>query len=93
MIAQHLLRWLGRSSTKAPAVSVIIPVYNKAALLPACLESVMNQSLRDLEIILVDDCSRDQSREVVAKAAQVDRRIRVFANKQNLGPVRTRNRA
>jgi glycosyltransferase involved in cell wall biosynthesis len=92
MIAQHLLRWLGRSSTKAPAVSVIIPVYNKAALLPACLESVMNQSLRDLEIILVDDCSQDQSGEVVAKAAQVDRRIRVFANKQNLGPARTRNR-
>ena len=84
-------RWR-RRSIKAPAVSVIIPVYNKAALLPACLQSVMNQSLRDLEIILVDDCSRDQSREIVAEAAQVDRRIRVFANKRNLGPARTRNR-
>lgn len=48
--------------------------------------------LEDLEVILVDDCSRDQSREVLAQAAQVDPRIRVFANKQNLGPVRTRNR-
>jgi glycosyltransferase involved in cell wall biosynthesis len=92
MTARHLLDWWRRSSTKAPAVSVIIPVYNKAALLPACLQSVTNQSLRDLEIILVDDRSRDQSREVLAQAAQVDPRIRVFANKQNLGPARTRNR-
>jgi glycosyltransferase involved in cell wall biosynthesis len=91
MTAHQLLRWPGRNSTKAPAVSVIIPVYNKAALLPACLQSVMSQSLRDLEIILIDDCSQDQSREVVAKAAQVDRRIRIFSNKQNLGPAWTRN--
>jgi hypothetical protein len=48
MIARRLLDRWRRSSTEAPAVSVIIPVYNKAALLPACLESVMNQSLRDL---------------------------------------------
>ena len=79
--ARHLLDRWRRSSTEVPAVSVIIPVYNEAALLPACLQSVTNRSLRDLEIILVDDCSRDQSREFLAQAAQVDPRIRVFANK------------
>ena len=69
MTARHLLDRWRKSSTEAPAVSVIIPVYNEAALLPACLQSVTNQSLRDLEIILVDDCSRNQSREVLAQAA------------------------
>jgi glycosyltransferase involved in cell wall biosynthesis len=83
-------RWR-RSSTKAPAVSVIIPVYNKAASLTACLQSVQNQSLRDLEIIVVDDCSRDQSCKVLAQAAQVDPRIRAVVNKQNLGAARARN--
>jgi glycosyltransferase involved in cell wall biosynthesis len=92
MTVRRLLGRWRRSSIRAPAVSVIIPVYNKAAVLPGCLQSVQNQSLRDLEIIVVDDCSQDQSRDVLAQAARVDPRIRVVVNKQNLGAARARNR-
>ena len=42
-----------------PTVSVIIPVFNTARWLPECLESVLNQTLKDIEVICVDDCSTD----------------------------------
>ena len=49
-----------------PKVSVVIPTYNRADLLPECLESVLAQSFRDLEIIVIDDGSTDNTREVVS---------------------------
>ena len=48
-------------------VSVIIPTYNRAEFLPECIESVLNQSYKDLEIIVVDDGSTDKTLEVLAK--------------------------
>ena len=48
-----------------PKVSIIIPVYNTATLLPRCLESVVAQTLREIEIICVNDGSTDSSQEVL----------------------------
>ncbi len=59
-------------------VSVVIPVYNTAALLSRCLESVVGQTLSDIEIICVDDGSTDNSGAVLDKWAERDSRIRVI---------------
>lgn len=61
-----------------PKVSIIIPVYNTEALLPRCLESVVAQTLSQVEIICVDDGSTDRSAEVLDLWAARDSRIRVI---------------
>ena len=61
-----------------PAVSVIIPVYNCQAWLPACLECLTAQTLEELEFLLVDDGSRDGSLALLYQAARQDARLRVL---------------
>lgn len=78
------------SRSMEPKVSVIIPVYNAEKYLRQCLDSVINQSLREIEIICVDDGSTDGSREILSEYAARDARIRVIAQK-NSGPGRARN--
>ena len=75
----------------APRVSVCIDVYNYADFLPQAIESALAQTFRDLEIIIVDDCSTDSSYEVACHYAQQDSRIRVHRNPANLGMVKNRN--
>lgn len=60
---------------KAPLISVIIPVYNTAKYLPQCLDSIVNQTLRDIEIICVDDGSTDNSLEILQQYAGQDKRF------------------
>jgi len=72
-------------------ISVIMPVYNCERYLEAALESVLTQSVRDLEIIAVDDCSTDASRDILLRAAQKDARIRPICNEKNVGVAAVRN--
>ena len=71
-------------------ISVIIPVYNKEKYLPRCIESVLAQTYRDLDIILVDDGSRDNSGKICDEYAEKDGRVRVF-HKENGGVSSARN--
>jgi len=71
-------------------VSIIIPVYNVKEYLRKCVESVMNQSLKDIEIILVDDGSMDGSSEMCDEFAKYDKRIRVI-HQVNGGSTKARN--
>jgi GT2 family glycosyltransferase len=75
----------------SPVVSVIMAVYNGAALLPETLASLRAQKLQDWELIAVDDCSKDDSVGVLARFG--DPRIRVIHSETNGGPVVARNRA
>lgn len=75
----------------AKRVSVIVPSYNHAPFLKACLESVLSQDYPDLEVVLVDDCSTDDSVKI-ARTIQ-DPRVQVHVNKTNLGAYATQNRA
>jgi len=59
-------------------ISVVVPVYNVEAYLPECLDSILNQTYRDIEIILVDDGSTDRCGEICDEYARRDARIRVF---------------
>ena len=74
-----------------PQVSVIIPVYNVERLLPRCLDSVVAQTLRDIEIICVDDGSPDRSADILKRYAAQDGRIRVILQ-ENRGQGSARNR-
>ena len=75
----------------SPRVSVCIDVFNYADFLPQAIESALAQTFRDLEIIIVDDCSTDSSYEVACRYAQQDSRIRAHRNSVNLGMVKNRN--
>ena len=63
-------------------ISIIVPVYNIQAFLPACVESLLGQTCPDLEIILVDDGSTDESGKLCDEFAEKDSRVRVI-HKQN----------
>ena len=75
----------------APALSVIIAAYNGAALIGETLASLSAQTFTDFEVIVVDDCSTDDTRAVLADWP--DARVRMIALEENGGPVRARNRA
>lgn len=77
--------------TRTPSVSVVVPVYNKASFLGGCLESIQNQSLNDIEIICVDDCSIDASPGVILEYASSDERVISLKTARNLGPGGARN--
>ncbi len=74
-----------------PKVSVIIPVYNTENYLRDCLDSITGQTLEDIEILCIDDCSTDFSLQILYEYAQRDSRIRVFRNSENKGLSATRN--
>lgn len=66
-------------------VSILIPVYNTAEYLPKCLESVMDQTLREIEIVAVNDASPDRAADVLAEYAKRDARIRIVTHEKNGG--------
>lgn len=72
-------------------ISIVLPVYNVEAYLNQCLESVCNQSYRNIEIILINDGSTDDSEKICVFWKRKDARIRYF-NQKNRGPGPTRNR-
>lgn len=73
-------------------ISVIVPVFNTKNYLDQCVESLVNQTYKDLEILLIDDCSTDGSGEIVDKWADADNRVRAIHNQENLGVSRSRNK-
>lgn len=74
-----------------PKVSVIIPVFNTEKYLRKCLDSVCNQTLSDIEIICVDDCSTDNSLNILKEYASKDNRIKLIEFKENKGAAVARN--
>lgn len=64
-------------------VSVIIPVYNTEKYLKECLDSIVNQSLEDIEIICIDDGSTDNSLEILREYAENDSRFKIFSQENN----------
>lgn len=72
-------------------ISVIIPVYNVEAYLEECIESLRNQSLKEIEMIFINDGSRDNSLSILEKYKKIDKRIKII-NQTNSGPSNARNR-
>lgn len=75
----------------APKVSVVMPAYKAAAFIAGAVASVRAQTLEDWELIVIDDCSPDDTAAAVDAAAEGDRRVRVVRAAQNGGVARARN--
>lgn len=71
-------------------ISVIIPIYNVEKFLPECLDSVLQQNLKEIEIICINDGSPDNCLKILEKYAQKDKRI-IIVNQKNVGVGRSRN--
>ena len=74
-------------------MSVIIPVYGVEAYIEECIASIQSQTLRNIEIIPVNDCSPDDSQDIIDQLAADDPRIRPIVLRQNVGQGFARNRA
>lgn len=72
-------------------VSVIVPVYNQMKYIRTCILSIQNQTLKDIEIICVDDASSDETSNIIRELMRQDIRIRYRRNERNLGPGISRN--
>ncbi len=72
-------------------ISIIIPVYNSKQYLRKCLESICNQTLQDIEIICINDCSNDNSHLILQEYAKNDQRIKLIDLKENKGAAVARN--
>lgn len=69
----------------SPPITVIVPNYNHARFLPRRIDSILNQTVSDIEVILLDDCSSDESRDVLNAYAERDSRVRTCFNEVNSG--------
>ncbi len=75
----------------SPKISVIIPIYNLESLISICLDSILRQTFKDIEVICVDDQSSDASLSVIRSYAARDKRVKVITQ-ENKGPGGARNR-
>ncbi len=71
-----------------PKVSILVPVYNRADIIRATLDSAVNQTYRNIEVIVVDNKSTDATFEVITEYAAEHPCVRVYQNEANLGPAR-----
>ncbi|ECP7275581.1 glycosyltransferase [Campylobacter jejuni] len=74
-----------------PQLSIIIPLFNSCEFISRALQSCINQTLKDIEILIIDDKSKDESLNIVLEFAKKDPRIKIFQNEENLGTFASRN--
>ena len=76
-----------------PLVSIVMPAYNAEEYISDSVASVLNQTLRNIELIIINDCSSDKTLELIKKFSQEDKRVVIVNNKINLGCANSRNKA
>lgn len=76
---------------KKALVSIIIPIYNVEKYIEKCLNSAINQTYQNIEVLCIDDCGQDQSIIIAEKLAEKDDRIKIIKNESNKGIAFTRN--
>ena len=83
---------INKKNETLPLVSVVIPSYNHAPFIEYTVESILGQDWPNLEVIIVDDCSTDNTENLLSKISKCNERVRVVENSSNLGLVRTLNK-
>ena len=76
-----------------PKISIIIPVYNGEKYLHNCIDHILAQTFTDFEVIFVNDCTPDNSMEIIKEYASKDKRFRIINNIRNIGQGASRNKA
>ena len=76
-----------------PLVSILMTAYNRQKYIGEAIESVLNSTYKNWELIIVDDLSTDNTVDIAMSYAQIDSRIKVYVNEQNLGDYPNRNKA
>jgi Glycosyltransferases involved in cell wall biogenesis len=79
--------------TTAPTVSILVTTYNREQFIASCLDSILRSEWADLEVIVVDDGSKDATVEIARRYEAKDSRVRLFRNERNLGDYPNRMRA
>ena len=74
-----------------PKVTILVAAYNAAPFLPKCLDSLLSQTLEDIQVVCIDDGSTDDTPDVLQRYAAADRRIEVIALPENHGQAYARN--
>lgn len=77
---------------KSPKVSVVMPAYNAEKYIGEAIESILNQTYKDFEFIIVNDCATDSTKAIIEEYAKKDKRIRLINNPENLKVAKTANR-
>lgn len=97
---RHFKRTDHRMQRKTPErrithkkVTVVMPAYNGEKYVESAIKSILEQTLKDFELIIVDDCSTDSTWKIIQQFAKKDKRIKVFRNQKNLGLSLTLNKA
>ena len=72
-------------------ISIIIPVYNAQNYIADTIRSCLKQTYSDLEVIVINDCSTDESETIVNKLVNEDKRIQYYCNKENSGVIKSIN--
>lgn len=75
-----------------PCVTVLMPAYNAEGYIEQAIQSVIDQTFTDWELLVIDDCSTDGTAGIVGRMAGQDSRIRLLRNPENMGVAQTRNR-
>ena len=74
------------AQVREPLVSIIMPAYNAARFIRQSIQSILQQSFQDWELLVTDDASTDNTPQVLEQAARDDARVRIFLQTQNQGP-------
>lgn len=82
---------MGESNNNSLKVSILLPTYNRASLLPKCIDSIINQTYRNWELIIIDDGSLDNTPILANDLQKIDSRIIFHRNQKNVGLPQTRN--
>ena len=75
-----------------PEISVIMSTYNREKWLPVAIDTILNQTFKDFEFIIINDGSTDKTAEVLSNYQRMDKRIRVITNETNLGLIASLNK-
>lgn len=79
------------SDSKGPLVSVVVPTFNSARFLPQTVQALLDQTYPNLEVVITDDGSTDETLDLIDDFSTADSRINVAVHRRQLGPARTRN--